>query len=113
MILEDYFNTAKANESTFRQVISDLKENKRPGSDYFPKDLNLDLSLSEIYKKYSSSSYDSLGHRILYFKVDGNKAVIAFDENKEKKKFGFELRYIIEGEDVKFDSDLMDWEYTK
>ena len=57
--VRDYLQTARDNESIFRGILRDLKNNhgQRPGGLYIPEDLETEASPESIFEKYSC------GHR--------------------------------------------------
>jgi hypothetical protein len=82
MNAKNYFNTAKENESTFRAILKDLKENKnkRPMGMYVPEDLDTESDLGTLYKKYSEGVRYGI-FTILNFEVSGKElAHVAFQD---------------------------------
>ena len=55
MIVEDYFKIARENESVFRAVLRDLRDNhnKLPGDRTVPSDLDTESELETLFEKYS------------------------------------------------------------
>jgi len=109
MLIKDYYQTAKENEEVFRNVLRDLRENriKRPLGEYVPEDLETDLSLDEIFAKYSKRSPKlanivSLmgGFTITNFtRPNKSKATIRFQNIAPLSGGGAELEYLVKKDD--------------
>ncbi len=121
MYRQEYLDCAVKNEIVFRAILSDLKNNRssRFRGNLIPEDLDIECSISEIYKKYSSPELAGK-FTISYFKIrEDSKAVIAFDNIGNLEKFsnekgkGIELRYNVKKDNsVEYEADIKDWEFT-
>ncbi len=58
MQAENYFEIAKKNEWSYREILKDIVDNNHSFPEVvkriIPKDIDLELSLKEIFEKYSS-----------------------------------------------------------
>lgn len=102
-IRPDYLSVAKANETMFRNILRDLKANRRnrPGGRYVPQDLETEAPLDEIFAKYS------LGKRygiftICDFEVSDEIAVIHFQDIAILSGGGASLVYSISGDEAQY-----------
>jgi hypothetical protein len=55
MKINDYYKTARENESVFRNILRDINSNgqERPYNLFIPETLETELPLEEIFQKYS------------------------------------------------------------
>jgi len=105
MLTKDYYQTARENEEIFRNVLRDLRKNraKRPMGEYIPKNLKTELSLNEIFDKYSKRSHELTniisimgGFAITNFtRPNKSKATIEFQDIAPLSGGGAELEYLI------------------
>lgn len=115
MEISNYFNATKDNEKIFIAILRELSANKnsgRQGASIVPE-LELNLNLHEIFRKYSTGDRNSK-FTILNFFMEGDKAIISFEKMNNSRRGGGSgamLRYtIISNSEIKYETCLMDWQ---
>lgn len=100
-MLEDYYQTAKENESVFRNILRDLKScrKERPMGTYIPEDLDTEANLEEIFKKYSEGNRYGRFTILNFLRPNRNLAVISFEDIAFLSGAGAELEYLIRQDD--------------
>lgn len=101
----DYFETAKTNEAVFRNVLRDLKKNSR----FAPQNLQTELTLGEIFEKYSKG--DRYGKfTILDFRTGKGIARISVEDIAILSGSGAELEYRVnEDNSVLYQQIIYNW----
>jgi hypothetical protein len=102
---KNYYETARKNEEIFRNILEDLKNNKskRPMGLYIPKNLEIDMPLEDIFKKYSEGNRHgqfTIGDFLI--SKDKSKASISFYDIACLSGGGAELEYIVAGNKVQY-----------
>jgi len=99
---QDYYQTARENETVFRNILRDLRDNRerRPMGIYIPN-IKTELPLEEIFKEYSQ------GNRIGKFTInkftrEKDNATITFSNISVLSGGGAKLEYLVK-EDEKVD----------
>ncbi len=98
----DYYQTARENESLFRNILIDLKSNrdKRPMGYCIPENLDSESDLDEIFKKYSEGRNRMGEFTITNFaKLSENSVEISFQDVAPLSGGGVTLEYIIDEKD--------------
>ena len=96
MLVNNYFDVARRNETAFRNILRDLKNNReqRPMGLYIPKDLETEANLEVIFEKYSLG--DGYGIFTIHdFLVDGGFAIIRFRDIAFLSGGGAGLKYLV------------------
>lgn len=95
--VQNYYQTARENEAVFRNVLRDLRDNRmrRPMGAYVPENLETEIGLDEIFKKYSKGT--EYGRFIItdFTRPDKAKAIIGFQDIATLSGGGAKLEYLI------------------
>lgn len=106
MAVNTYFETARDNEQIFRNILRDLKNNrkKRPMGVYIPKDLETEATLEDIFKKYPPEAFARFS--IFAFEIAKDKnstfATIYFRNIAALSGGGAGLKYSVNGDKISF-----------
>ena len=101
LIVQNYLPIARANEAVFRNILRDLKDQRRP---YVPENLETEAPLEEIFQRYSSESVRFQKFTISNFTVSekDKTAKIAFGDVGFLSGGGATLQYLVDGDSVKY-----------
>jgi len=95
----DYFETARANEAVFRNILRNLAKGNRA---YVPRNLETELPLEELFDKYSRGNRYGI-FTITDFRISSTGvAVISYEDIATLSGGGATLSYKISGEQVTY-----------
>ncbi len=95
---ENYYQTAIENEDIFRNVLRDLRDNRkeRPMGAYVPEDLETEANLQDIFTKYSGGYRYGKFTIILFSRLTtDNLARIIFQDIACLSGGGADLEYVV------------------
>ena len=101
MLVKDYRQTASEHEAVFRNVLTDMRDNRRqrPMGCYVPEDLKVDLPLEEFFEMYSAGRRYGV-FTICDFQIpQPDKAIISFGDVACLSGGGAELEYLVREDD--------------
>ena len=103
MDVPDYLQVAKNNEAVFRNILRDLRDNRkqRPMGIYVPEDLETEAELEIIFEKYSSGNRYGI-FTITDFVVEDEVATIGLEDIAALSGGGASLIYSVNGDTVKY-----------
>ena len=99
--IQNYLSVARANETVFRNVLVDLKDNrdKRPMGTYVPEDMKTDLPLEELFEMYSAGQRHGIFTICNFKRSQVNSAKLSFKDVATMSGGGAELEYLVNGDD--------------
>ena len=91
---QNYLRVAMENETVFRNILRDLKKNRkeRPMGVYIDVELETEIGVEEIYTKYSAGNRMGV-FTIDNFEVDGNVTLFSFKNMATLSGGGAVLKY--------------------
>ncbi|MFH1331757.1 MAG: hypothetical protein ABIH63_00540 [archaeon] len=98
--VSNYYQIARENEEVFRNILRDLRNKRaeRPRGIYVPKNLETEIALDEIFKKYSQGNRYGIFTITDFSRPKKNKATIAFEDIASLSGGGAELEYLVKGD---------------
>lgn len=95
--VQSYYQAARENEAVFRNLLRDLRDNraKRPMGAYVPENLETEIELDEIFKKYSEGLRYGIFTITDFTRPDKAKATIGFEDIATLSGGGAELEYLV------------------
>ncbi|MCD4761931.1 hypothetical protein K8R32_03135 [bacterium] len=92
----NYLQTAKDNETVFRNILLDLKNHRKNRSMgiYIPENLETKANIEEIFAKYSTGNRMGI-FTICDFEIEGDTATITFADMAILSGGGATLKYQI------------------
>ena len=99
--VQTYYQTARENEAVFRNVLRDLRNNraKRPMGAYVPENLETEIELDEIFKKYSEGVRYGRFTITDFTRPDKAKAIIGFQDIATLSGGGGKVEYLVKEDD--------------
>jgi len=107
---EDYYHIARENETVFRNVLRDLRDQRahRPIGCIVPSDLETDATLERIFEKYSNGERTRKFTIVSFSMPENAKAVIGFKDAAPLSGGGAELEYLVNADgSVIYDKPVM------
>ncbi len=97
MLKQDYFQIARENEEVFRNILRDMKSNRkiRPGGNYIPKDLATELPLDQLFEQYSKGQRYGRFTILNFSRPNTETSSILFQDVAALSGGGAELEYLV------------------
>jgi hypothetical protein len=95
--VRDYRQTATENDAVFRNVLTDLRDNRaqRPMGAYVPEDLKVDLPLEEFFEMYSAGQRRGIFTICDFQMPQPDSAKLSFKDVAIMSGGGAELGYLV------------------
>jgi hypothetical protein len=99
--VQDYRETVKENEVVFRNVLTDLRDNRaqRPLGSLVPEDLKTDLPLEELFEMYSAGRRYGIFTICNFERPQPDSAKLIFENVTMMSGGGAELEYFVKEDD--------------
>ncbi len=95
--VQNYYRVARENEEVFRNVLRDLRDSraKRPMGAHVPENLETEIELDEIFKKYSEGVIYGRFTITNFARPEKAKATIEFQDIATLSGGGAKLEYLV------------------
>ena len=100
MVNKSYYKIARENEQVFRSVLRDLVLNrdKRTWGGYVPEDLETEVSLQQIFEKYSEGDRTWKFVILDFSRPNQETAQLSFENVGPLSGGGLNLEYVVKGD---------------